>query len=161
MARHFNPSIAQWLRRIFNFKVGSMITSDVGEILVPVIPILPVVNIVRNALRTASGTSTIFGTPLDKDFYLTGIFIAYQGNATSDSTVISVDVTLDGFARSFDFGKLSVTATQFNQWIQFDTPIKLDKGTNVNLVLAFTLGAEVSSATITGYTVESVSSSTQ
>lgn len=115
---------------------------------------LRVVDIYSQA-ATTSGDTTIFSTPATEDFFLTGATIALQSNATADSTGLSLIATINGTTLNLLLiPKLTTTATALNLSRDFIYPIKIDRGTNIILRNAFTVGAESKYGMITGYTVK-------
>lgn len=161
MGLHRNPSIAQWIQRIFNFKVTDSISSDVGKTIMPVIPILPVVNIVRGVSRSTTGDTTIFTTPTDRDFYLTSYLLDNMSDATADNTFVQFNFTVNGVVRFIRLVKITTTASNKIVSGQFNPPILIDRGTGITVGTAFTVGASNTSAFITGYTIETLSASSQ
>lgn len=109
-------------------------------------------NIAREASRTSSGTSAIYTTPTDRDFFLTGMHMAFQANATSDGTSLIFAFTPAGqSATTITIPKLTTTAITASLVKDFSIPIKLERGTAINITYAFAAGASTVSASITGF----------
>lgn len=154
MAKHYNPSISERALRQFNFKSGDSLTNDITGPFA-VIPIEPIIRIVRYVVRSATGTSTIYTTPSDKDFYLTGLQLSHSSNSTSDSTSCHISVTIDGIAqRPAYMLKQALTASDKVVSIMLPKPIKVDRNTSITLTLSFTVGADSAVGVIYGYTEE-------
>jgi hypothetical protein len=157
MATHRNPSIAQDCLRIFNFKQGDTIGSDVGEIIVPVVEINPCVDIVRENSSASTGSITLYTTPADKDFYLTYASLDFQADATADNTSCYIQITQKGVARRIlSIRKLSLTATSKSIYLNFNPPIKCDKNTGIIIGNSFSVGASTYDGAIGGYLREVV-----
>lgn len=159
MAQHRNPSIGSWLRRIFNFKTGDMNDSSVGEILVPTISIVPNINIVRSATTTVTGSTIVFTTPTDKDFYLTTALLGFIKDATADTDLLLMRFTIGGVVRDLLLLRsITLTADSQNAFLSLPLPLKIDRGTSITMSGTFTLGAMSKYSSISGYTVEVASS---
>lgn len=151
--KHFNPSIAQDAARIFNTK-GDPLTDEV-EALVAVVPVTPVCNIIGVTTGAATGASTVYTTPPDKDFYLVAATLMMNDNATSDNTETYMNVVINGATKQIlDFRKLSLTAYAGEQSVSLSVPMKLDRNSTITINNSFTVGASTKAGTIIGYTVE-------
>lgn len=155
MAKHNNPSIVQDSLRIFNSKITDNISSQVGDIVVPVIPIERIVNVVKSGARTSTGSANVFTTPADKDFYLVGFQMNYQCDVACDATTYTLNVGLNGISTIiYTNVKLSLTATTRDIAVMLPKPILLDKASTVLFTQLFTVGAGFIAGTIYGFTVE-------
>ena len=155
MVQHRNPSIVEDSRRIFNTKVDDHISDQVAPIIQPVIEIKPFSNIVASTSRGSKGTSTIFTTPAEKDFYLTSVGMSAQFDATADNLVVEIRAAINGVTKTLiDIRKLTTTAITAQPFVSYDMPIKIDRGTTIIVQSVFTVGAGSFSGYITGYTVE-------
>lgn len=159
MAKYFNPTISQDAVRIFNLKAGDNLTSDIGNLIVPVVPITRFSNILKTATATNNTAATIYTTPSDKDFYLTGVQIAVSKDATATS--LGTDVTV--FYNSVNTRIIKISTNQLqvqNEAVSqvFNPPLLIDKGTAIVLNNSTNVANIVSSACIYGYTVETNSS---
>jgi hypothetical protein len=155
MVKHFNPTIALDTQRIFNFKSTDMIPAEVGNMLVPVIPIERTTNIVKGLNGTATGSTTIYTTPTDKDFYLNQIHISWATDVVCDSTGMSMTITIDGVAQGLiRMNKIALREYYTNETIVFKNPIKVTRGSIISINQTFTVGTMNYSAFIYGYTVE-------
>ena len=157
MVKHYNPSIAEDANRLLNSKAGDQLGAEVAPIIQPTIELRRYSNIVRSGSSTASSsTASIFTTPSDKDFYLTGATFSLQKDATSDNTSAFLRVTIDGSTTRniIQMDTLTTTAVSKDMAVSFPFPIKLDRSTNVIIGATYTVGSLVRNATIFGYTVE-------
>lgn len=159
MAEHRNPSISMWLQRIFNFKSQDRVSSQVGELSVPVINIEPICNIVRHSNTTSSGDITIYTTPTGKSFYLTSYGLSHMKDATCDvaSGSLGLQATIDGVTRVLvNSSSITLTAGSAYRTNTLRFPIKLDAGTAIIMNGTFTLGVLIRNAFIIGYEVEDI-----
>lgn len=104
---------------------------------------------------STSGTSTIYTTPTDKDFFLTSISMSITKNATSDNTGLSLTSTIGGAAVALS--KIlteTLTASSFVVTREFPYPIKIDRGVAISATSAFTAGASSRSVQIGGFILE-------
>ena len=155
MVQHRNPSIVEDSRRIFNTMIDDHLTDQISPVIQPTIEIKPFANIVRNTSRGSTGTSTIFLTPTDKDFYLTSVGMSGQFDVVADNTAIEIRAAINGVTRTLiDIRKLTLTPVTVQQFVSYNMPIKIDKGSTIILTSTFTVGAGSFSGFITGYTVE-------
>lgn len=156
--KHYNPSISRDCVRILNLKGES--TDLVDDVLVPVIPIVRFNNVVREVEGAGSGNATIFTTPADKDFYLTSWVLNYATDAACDTVTIAIQCTIEGVSR-YLIRKKKITTTADDKAIvcTYTEPIKIDRNTVMSLVCSFAAGNCPRSCTITGYTMETLTSS--
>ena len=158
MVKHYNPSIVQDALRILNTKTNNL-SDEVGD-LVPTIPITPICRVVKTNSSTASGSSiTVYTTPSDKDFYLTGLVFTYQKDATcdcADGTHAAIQTTIEGLAIQLIRSTLITLSADSRTFVNhFTTPVKIDRGVTIIITVnTFTVGKFVRSATIYGYTQE-------
>lgn len=154
MGQHYNPSISERYVRIFNpkFDYNADIIADVIQ---PVVQINPISNIVRSNSSTTTGSTTVYTTPSDKDFYLTSLQYCYMKDAANDATSIGVNTTIQGVLQNLVFIRtITTTASQDVVNISFPYPIKIDRGVAVSIYGTFTAGNLYRSLVITGYTEE-------
>lgn len=158
MARHYNPSIVERLQRTFGFKAGDVLSDDISGV-VAVLPIHPVQRIVKIANRSSTGTTTLYTTPADKDFYLTSVFLNVTKDATCDVSNTDgpiIRAVIDGVTTTIiQVSVLTLTAQNYGQVISLPHPIKLDRNSAVTLAGAtFSAGALSKAGGIFGYTEE-------
>lgn len=149
---HYNPSISEDTNRILNLKSGDN-NNEVGDHIQPTIEIQPKA-IVRSAGQTASGIMTVFTTPIDKDFYITGYALGYVKDVLCDTATgdIALTIVIDGVTRSlFPFPILTLTAQSDTATGCVVPPIKVDRGTQINLGGTFGAGNMRRTASIYGF----------
>lgn len=158
MVKHYNPSIAERLLRLFKWKGGEQVDSEVSPFIQPTIEIKPRLSIFKTAGNTVTTALTVYTTPTDKEFFLTNLFFSYEKNAACDNVEVYVSVQPIGTSATTtiaDIATLSLTASRDSQSISFETPLQLTKGTIIYLVGAFTVGAMIKTIQIQGYTEDS------
>lgn len=110
----------------------------------------------RNATAGASGT--VFTASADRDTYITGVHLAFQKDAACDGPTASINaqVTINGqLVQLCRLPTLTLTAQDFTQYISFEKPIKIDRGTNAQLgAYAYTAGNVIQAICYYGYEVE-------
>lgn len=112
--------------------------------------------IVRSGNTTTSGTNTIYTTPSDRDFYLTGATLSNQSNSTADNTAIQLNITPfgdnTGAVRSIlTIAKQTTTAINETISISINPPIRLARNVAINTSSTFTVGASTTTASIIGF----------
>lgn len=134
------------------------ITDAIPKAVVPTIQ--PVYKVERKvdkvfylSLSASTGGATIYTGNPNKTFYITSISVSTQSDATCDNTQILLLATLSGIVTNIiaGFRKLTTTAQVRDIHLDFSTPIKVDKGTNVDFSNAFTVGSCVSLVILRGY----------
>lgn len=156
MVKHYNPSISEDAARILNTK-GEYLSSDVLPNIQPTIDIKRICNIVRQADQSTTGAFTIFTTPTDKDFYLVGWSMSFsKGSATDATNSLDLTVVIDGVTQAVEtLGIFTLnTHAEALSGNCAGFPIKLDRGTNIQMTGTFTAGTLARSARIIGFTVE-------
>ena len=158
MAKIFNPSITQDCRKIFNTKVADNISSQVNDIIMPVVEICRHNHIVdTTGVITATGTAAAHNSNVNKDTYITAIQIAYMKDAANDNTSITVTAAIDGATRTIIIiPLLTLVAARDNFVYTFERPLKIDRDTAINMTGAFTVGALTRACCIMGYSVETM-----
>jgi hypothetical protein len=135
--KHYNQSLAFELAKILNIK-GDNVSSDIEDYIQPVIEVNPRLNKVGFAFvgtSTNATSSTIFTTSSSNDTYITAMILSVIKDVTSQSSVTNISVTING-ASVIICSIPSITLTVQNQSvsIQLTNPIKIDKGTNVQVI---------------------------
>lgn len=158
MTKHYNPSIVERANRILASKSGDFLSDEVQGP-VAVIPINPIINIVRAASATTTSSGTIFTTPTDKDFYLTGVQFGFVKDAACDAantTTPAVLITIDGVSVTVvRLPTITLTAQNQSVFVSLPTPIKIDRGTTISIQsTSYTVGVFNRNAVIYGYTEE-------
>jgi len=132
---------------------------QIAEKVVPVIEVNPsqnrVANIVRVNVAVNATTATIYTTPTTKDFYLTGASLSLIKDATATSTRSYISIVIDGLNTGIlDITGITLTPQNQTITISFPTPIKIDRGTNINIVNTTNVANVNARGDIIGYTVE-------
>ena len=124
-----------------------------------VVPVLvanaqKVVNVVQDATSTTTGATTIYTTPTDRDFFLTGVFLSNASSALQDGTLIEYSIYVGGSKEKIiRLRKLTLVAYTGTAQRDLSVPIKLDRGSIVELSHTFSAGTSTTSASLTGYTI--------
>ena len=161
MVQITNISTIKELRKATQISNSEVAPLRLAESIVPVIDINPqharVCDIVKTNASSTTGAITIYTTPSDKDFYLTGYNIVVSSNVTADNTSLQLSITVDKLTVTLaDIRKQSVTAGNLSAAQDFSVPIKIDRATAITLETTFTVGGAVKAGTIMGYTVDAI-----
>jgi len=111
-------------------------------------------NIVRRGNNTSTGNLVIYTTPTNADFYLTYIGLSLTKDVACDNALCYLNATIGG-----QIVVLAVilvqpaTASSDYQVIPFTFPLKLDRGSSINLVGSFAAGTLAKSAQIQGFVI--------
>jgi len=161
MVTIYNSDTLKELREAISIQQGvDALPLQISNFIQPVVEINPKLmrrnNVCKQGSLIATGSTTIYTTPADKDFFLTGIHLQTMNDAAADNATINILATLEGDASSiiFQFRKISLTAFNATQFIPLCCPIKLKRNTTIVLNSVFTVGVSVSSASITGYFID-------
>ena len=112
------------------------------------------VNVVESTTNVNVASITLFTTPTDRDFFLTGAALNWQTDVTSTNTATKIEAVRES-GQTEDIIRLSgITATVKNFSISRDfiVPIKLKRGSIIVIKNAASTTQTHSSGTITGYT---------
>lgn len=116
------------------------------------------INLLSNtAVKTTTGTLNFLLTPADRDFYLTNINVSVIKDATCDTATgaLNCNAFFNGQAINIvPITIITLTAQTINFAINFPTPLKIDRNSQMALGGTFTVGAMVRQVTCQGYTVE-------
>lgn len=135
------------------------VPKELAKQITPVFNVEPVKynNIIRYAQIVATGNTTVYTTPTDKDFYLNYLNLTSEWDAAATPTEISIKCTPYGSAAvviiSFAVNSLN-PSTDRDSVTALMNPIKLEPGSNVLLTATFGAGNLVANASIGGYTEE-------
>lgn len=91
-----------------------------------------------------------------KDTFLTGIFLNHTTDGANDGTSAFISATMpNGNVETLmNLTKITLVASSQNAYIQFNPPIRVKKGTDVNFGHVFTAGSSNAGMTIYGYEVD-------
>jgi hypothetical protein len=155
--RHFNTSISEDKTRILNLK-GQQDTAEVLDYITPVVLITENVDVVEmSQIANLNGNSNILTTPLDKDFYIQSVQLSRTKDATADTSTSSLNATIKGVAkRLINMSGITLTASSNDIFLTFPRAIKIDRGTSILINSSRTVGSTYHSASITGYTRETL-----
>jgi len=97
----------------------------------------------------------MYTAPTNRDFYLTSLFIAYEKDVNCDCTSIYILTATKSGANVnlLLLPTLTLTASRNSASIYFNKPLLINRGANIVLTGAFTVGAMAKSGMITGFTV--------
>lgn len=138
---------------------ANVISTKVNDNIQPVISVNQerYVDIIRDAERSATGSGSLYTTPTDKDFYLTGVWLSNQSTVVCDNVYIEIYCYIGTAPRRLiRLVKPSVTAFSDAKFVSFPTPIKVTRGTSIDINSVFSAGASVSYGILYGYTVETL-----
>jgi hypothetical protein len=163
MAQIYNTDLSKELIKGASIQVNrDLVPSQLAEKVVPVMEVNP--NLLRKANiyvgtgSAASGTSTVYTTPTNKDFYLIGISMALIKDATCDTATgkVTINGTPDGLAQLELIGIPIITLTAQSASISRDfiMPILLKRNTTINSTQTYTAGLSSRTFSIIGYVVE-------
>jgi hypothetical protein len=142
-------------------QLRDVIPSQLADKVVPVMEVNPKLlrraNIVRQTTITNGTTATIYGTPTDKDFFLTTATLTFIKDVTATTTLISLRATVDGVVQHIlTIPSLTLTVHSGEVAISLPSAVKIDKGTNIIIASATNVGNISISGNITGYTVDNI-----
>jgi len=122
----------------------------------PVVEVGPTFsNIVKRSVNTNTGTSTIYTTPADKDFYMTGFSHSVTKNATSDNTLCLLNVIIGGATLAISALQFqTLTAASDHIEMTFPYPLKIDRNSIIAHNGTFGAGAMSKICVIYGFLVE-------
>lgn len=148
-----NTNIFKWVFDVFKIK-GEPAPVFVEDYIQPTVSVSPITNVLRHNSAINSTTATIYSTPSDRDFFLTGASLSLIKDAGATSTGSSVKVVIDGNTRNL-LTIISLTTTAQNDAIsQSFNKIKIDRGTDI-VVTNGSANANVSAiGIIEGFIVE-------
>lgn len=136
------------------------IPNQLADKVVPTMETNPALLKTANVVRYVDTNidTTIYTTPSDRDFYLTGISYSLAKDALSTCSGIRISGTIDGVTQWV--GIISgITLTTDSQTVSqnFSKPIKFDRGVNISIIHLTGTGATLrSSVTLVGYTVDNI-----
>lgn len=132
--------------------------SQLADKVVPVMEVNPKLLRIAEICKSTGGSTspiTVYTTPTDTDFYITGATFNCVQDVTSDNIGSSLNITVNGVSvKPLYFSALATTAGQFqNQTTSFNPPIKVDKGTTITVSHSGTAGITRLAVCIYGYNV--------
>lgn len=148
-----NSTIVNDALKELNLPVGTGISATLASI-TPVYPInKKYTDVVTFSTRTTTGSLTVLTTQSgEKDFYLTMVRLSGVIDAAYDSTYIHVTIVVNGLTIPIlRYLPLPATAARFQDFVVFPHPIKLDKGSIIQIGSSFTAGTMTLHAVVGGF----------
>lgn len=153
--KHNNPSLSEWLSRIFNLKIADQPSNEVLPYITPTIEVQAAPNEFAVASITNATSANILTSPTGKDLYLTELDLAYSADAAAAFTYMYVQGFVGGAARQLmRLRRVAGAANADKQHISFSRPIKLDRGTILSVVTDSATAAFSGTCTIVGFSIE-------
>ena len=132
--KHYNPSIAERGRRLFNSKGTDGEFSEIDDVILPTISIAPITSVIETGTLTNGASSTLYTVPQGKTLYITGLKYNLTKDATSTSTYSYLSASIGSAWKYLVYlSTLTTTAQQLDGYIHYEHPIRVDRGTNINL----------------------------
>jgi hypothetical protein len=150
-------------RTILNYVTDTLVlnplSDEIPKNVVPTIqPIFDVnrniTKIMRSATSPTTGSTTIYSTPTDKDFYLTGIHLGYTADASADNTSVNMTAFIEDGTSAYTILRLpktTLTATTENITFTPLYPLKINRGTVIQIQSTFTVGSCTRTGSICGF----------
>lgn len=160
MAQINNSETIRELRKAAALQLGKdNVPTELTNSIVPVIEINPRLTRVTNILRSNNfannTTATIYTTPSDQDFYLTGASLSFIKDATATSTDITLRSTINGAVRLIlECVSLTLTADSQTTFMSFPIPIKIDRNVTITITSNTAVGNITVGGVIMGYVDE-------
>lgn len=160
MATIYNSDLTKELTKGAGLQTSKdVIPNQIAEKVVPVMEVNPkllrVVNVHQRNTATNATSATIYTTPADRDFYLTGLTISMIKDATATSTSSFISVYINGLQNQIaHIVSLTLTPQYAAYSKDFTVPIKLDRNTAIVIGNATNVANITSSGTIQGYIVD-------
>lgn len=134
--------------------VPTQLASKVVPVLIANPPIFSTIG--KDISEGSTGSTTIYTTPSDKDFYLTSMGLAYTKDAVCDNVLVNGRVTnSDGTTvQLILLPSQTTTAGNDHEILPLLYPLKLARSSNISMAGNFTAGTMNKRMFITGYLVE-------
>lgn len=122
---------------------------------IPVLEVNP--KLVKNGIAktntsSSNGNTTIYTTPTDKDFYLTGFIFSMTKDALCDTATALLRATTNSQVTDIAaLGGITLTAQDKIIAVNLQHPIKIDKNTSIVLNCGKTAGSILLTGTIFGF----------
>lgn len=114
-------------------------------------------NTVKSGTASNALTQTIFTTPTDFDFYITGACLSMIKDATSQSVISTISAFVNGAnQRVLAISGITLTAQADTIYATFSPPLKVDRGTAITVTNSNLTANVRADASIIGYSVENV-----
>jgi hypothetical protein len=157
MARVTRSSVLLKIQDILGLQAGTeQVPVMANNSIQPVMNINPAFSTInKTASATATGNATIYTTPADKDFYLTGLFLGTTKDVSCDLVNPRITITVGGAAIAImNIPQQTLTAGSDQIYVTFPYPLKIDRNTAIVLVGAFTVGTCTKYGSVNGFILE-------
>jgi hypothetical protein len=137
---------------------NDFIPNQFADKIVPVINVNPKdyrrVNVVSANTIATAGDCAIYTTPADRDFFLTNLIVHIQADLTCDCANWRCYVQIDGATKNIlSIQRITGAASDNTYILNFETPIKIDRGSGIGIAGNKTAGTLYKDGSIAGYTV--------
>jgi hypothetical protein len=130
--KYYNSDIAQDFNLKFNPK-GEYVDNKILDVITPTIEIKPRIFVKSNTL-TNQTTLTIITTDSTRDTYLVGVSLSVIKDVTAVATIVNINGFVDGTSqRIVSIQGITLTPQSEAITMSFPYPIKIDKGTVINI----------------------------
>ena len=135
------------------------VPNQLAEKVVPVMEVNPrffrITDFFADGVLTNSTTGTITTVSAVKDTFITGADISFTKDATATTTYLNLKCYINGVNTTIaTFLCTSLTADSQSKYIVFANPIKVDRGTVINVASSTNVANISFKAVVNGYTVE-------
>lgn len=135
------------------------VPSQLAEKVVPVMEVNPrllqIIDVVKYGVCTNQTGVNIYVTPTQRDFFLVGYTLSVVKDANATSTAFGLTGVVNSETVNIcDFPAITLTAGSMSTNHTFAHPIKLDKGSQINLTSSTAVAQFVLRANFYGYTIE-------
>lgn len=158
MAKIYNSELSKEITQGAKLQTAEgKIPNELAAQVVPVMEVNPKLlkpaKIVRYVAATTNATNTLYTTPTDKDFYLTGCMLTSAQDAASDNVGCNIRCSIDGaYQRVIQTTNIASTAGTNQLSVNLGShPVKVDRGTVIYGAHGGTVGVTRLSAAIWGY----------
>jgi len=159
MATIYNSDLSKELTLGAKIQTGrDAIPNQLAEKVVPVMEVNP--KLLRRATqlanllgRTTTATGvTVMSAKTNQDVFITGLLVSNVQSAASDNVLIAITTTMDGAAKViYRRVKATLTASNTHDYMEFNIPLKIDRGAAITFTLAFTAGTSTTDVIVFGY----------
>lgn len=127
---------SQVVREVENaFKIDTRVTSTPNPIPVIEVGVKSIKNITAASAIASNATSaTILTAPADRDLYIVGVSLSVIKDVTGTSTESTISATIEAnTVKLISIVGISLTVQSGSDCVSFSHPIKVDKGSIVNV----------------------------
>lgn len=131
--------------------------NSVSPVVVPTVNYGPSVsNIVKSITSSATGNTTVYTVPANKIFFLTGVNMSVQQDATCDCLGHNLQFNTSAnsaFQTLIGTAQLTTTASRSDMALALPFPLRVPAGSLFRMSAAYTLGTATKQAVIIGFEV--------